>query len=309
MSSRDLFEDATPEEGASGETTVDAWDGPLPHGLTQEQVRGLVAAMPAIVDALRPAWEAQSELARRAARAIAPALVQFGRAARLAAESVSPLVEYVAHVERARPENWRSVWDYPRLAQLAREGYPIMWVPDSATLGQMLDAPPAQRTQVLIDNASRVLQHADDVLSQVTHGDLVAYADVMRQAVRCVQTAPAPAQALSLQVATVAGIEAVNARGVGDLYRYLEDLADITDARQVERLATALSVLCLQRALTRWNPGDSVPSTPNRHNVSHAVDPQQYSPANAIWSVLLAVSVLRQLQEERRQFAAQTDSG
>ncbi len=47
-----------------------------------------------------------------------------------------------------------------------------------------------------------------------------------------VPTAPAPAQALSLQVATVAGIEAVSARGVGDLYRYLEDLADITDARQ-----------------------------------------------------------------------------
>ncbi len=87
---------------------------PLPHGLTQEQVQGLVAAMPAIVDALRPAWERSPRGQPRPREPSLPALVQFGRAARLAAESVSPLVEYVAHVERARPENWRSVWDYPR---------------------------------------------------------------------------------------------------------------------------------------------------------------------------------------------------
>jgi hypothetical protein len=46
--------------------------------------------------------------------------------------------------------------------------------------------------------------------------------------------------------------------------------------------------------------GDPVPTTPNRHAVSHTVSPAQYTPANALWSVLIAVSVLRQAQENRQ---------
>ena len=46
--------------------------------------------------------------------------------------------------------------------------------------------------------------------------------------------------------------------------------------------------------------GDPTPTTPNRHAVSHTVSMTQYTPANALWSVLIAVSVLRQAQENRQ---------
>jgi hypothetical protein len=68
---------------------------------------------------------------------------------------------------------------------------------------------------------------------------------------------------------------------------------DVANLRQSLIIAAALPTL----ASFHKNAGDSIPTRPNRHAAVHAISNEQYTLGNAIESVLLAVSVLRQEQD------------
>ena len=65
-------------------------------------------------------------------------------------------------------------------------------------------------------------------------------------------------------------------------------------------LRGSLMLLAIAPVLVRFDATrDPVPTHPSRHAVSHAIDAAQYTAGNALESVLLAVSVLRQAEAAR----------
>ncbi|MFV2114211.1 hypothetical protein ACFHW0_17970 [Micromonospora sp. LOL_025] len=51
-------------------------------------------------------------------------------------------------------------------------------------------------------------------------------------------------------------------------------------------------------AVCDFSPGSgTIPSRPNRHATAHTVDGVQYTPVNALVATMLAVSVVREIQE------------
>lgn len=224
----------------------------------------------------------------------------LGRAARTVGAVTLSMVEVVARVEAERPPNWPSgLVTLARAYPLVNKGIPVIWVPDSETLSELVAAPgDAGRQEVLKAHGERVVAHAHEVLDEVTAPDLVAWRDLVRQALDCVLEYPAPAQALGLQAAPVIGMYLHGDAKHGQLYRRAATLAASGPVRPPGALRSDLTTVVFATVLARFNPGDRTPSTPNRNAIAHALSDEQYTDGNAISAVLLAVSVLRQAQAQ-----------
>jgi len=223
---------------------------------------------------------------------------------------VGPVVYGLARIEAQRPENWPSVLSYLKALPLIADGFPVLWVPDSKTLDALLVARGRpERQGVLLARQGEVLSHTRSVLGEVRSPDLGHARALLLQAVDCVEHFPFPAQALALQVATVL---AQQEAGVGSLSALAKEasaktaaLASAEHGAVIEDLGGSLMLLAVAPALVRFDPQrDALPTRPNRHAVAHVLDPAQYTPGNALESVLLAASVLRQAEASRHAAAA-----
>jgi len=217
-------------------------------------------------------------------------------------ELAGSLILVAGHLREQVPDNWPSWLYYASLGELIQDGFPVTWVPNSEVLAAMIEAPDRpSRQRVLLDMQDQVLPHAAGVLSRVTAEDLTSDRAVVEQALRCVTHSPGLAQIGALITAVNRGQAEVGAASLGELFRHGEEAAKGEPLRNAERLQRTLMLTALAPTLTHFRPArlDPVPTRPHRHAVAHLTSDEQLTSANALESVLLAVSVLRQAQADR----------
>lgn len=201
-----------------------------------------------------------------------------------------------------RPDNWWSGSAYATPRVLVEDGFPVLWTPSADVLQAQVHAPdrPA-RQQVLLGRRNEVLAHARRVLAHVTAPDLEMDRSVAQEALECVASQPHLAQVGSLIVAMNRAQAEAGARELAGLAKKAAKAAERGLAVDVEDVRGALMLMAVAPVLSQFYPkrGDPVPSRPNRHAVAHVTSEVQYTPGNALESVLLAVSVLRQAQANR----------
>lgn len=211
-----------------------------------------------------------------------------------------------ALLQKDGPANWHGLASYNTALTLMKDGFPAVWVPDTETLLALAKAPDRPTRQALLmARRPTVLAHARRVLAEVTAPDLLDARAVVAEALDGLTTAPRGAQTLALNAATVVALTETGKQRFFELSRDLEErttrLHRNEDLSLISDLKKSLLLLTVAPALETFRPwrGDPVPTRPNRHGVAHSVSPLQFTEANALESVLLAVSVLRQAQAAR----------
>lgn len=268
----------------------------------QRAVRLLAHALvPFLQRTVAPAVEQLTQVTERAEDIVRRSGIreQLARASELAGPAIVAL-------DRLRHEGFPN-WPSPFAVHIAllaeQDGLPVAWVPRAELLTKWSLAPDlATRMDLLLEHADQVVDDCNTALNEVLDPELAGPRDLLRQAVMCVRDQPAPAQALALPAAVTLSAELV---GTGrHLYRLTSALAPLTRPlylSEMGQLRSTLTLLAVRPVLERFDPdkGDPVPTRANRHAVAHAVHPGQYTLPNALLSVLLAVSVLRQMQADR----------
>jgi len=212
----------------------------------------------------------------------------------------------VTLIEKHRPANWGGFASYQTAIVLMRDGFPVAWVPDADTLAALAEAPDrAAQQALLVERRDAVLAHAAGVLAEVSSIDLRDPRALVEEAVACVTSFPYAAQSLALHAATVVALEEMGMARLFELRGDLDEHIALLQRQDHQRLATdlrkSLLLLTVAPALRTFRPwcGDPIPTRPNRHAVAHSASLVQFTEANALESVLLAVSVLRQAEAAR----------
>lgn len=157
------------------------------------------------------------------------------------------------------------------------------------------------RPNVLADNREEILHDCEDVLADnVTQGRLDDLVDATREAIAVLRQGQAmSAQALASNVVDTALRHAIPPDGARYYGKVLEQIKQSQDCemRELRRSATFWPVVDALQPFWPHN-GDPIPDSYNRHASAHAVGGIQYTDANALIAVMLATSMLRELQEE-----------
>lgn len=175
-------------------------------------------------------------------------------------------------------------------------------MPPADVLDALAQAPdrPA-RQQVLYERRAILLEHARSVLGEVVSPDLAVDRRVVSEALDCVVDQPSPAQVAALNVAANRAMLEAGAATLGQLARMGRAAAARLTTVGVENLRISLMLVAIAPALEHFDPTvvDHVHARPNRNVADHVISAVQFTPENALESVLLAVSVLRQAQANR----------
>lgn len=184
-------------------------------------------------------------------------------------------------------------------------GVPLVWVPRAAIVAELTSAPDdAGRGAILAASSPEISEDCSAVLAEVARPELKALAALAAEAARALRAEfPAPAQALAANVfdtllrdATGRGIilNPVPKFWYGHVLQQIGPVGDktmMTEFRQACVLAPAVP------ALQKFLPGDPVPATFARHATAHSAGPDQYTEVNAVISLMLATSMLREAEE------------
>lgn len=228
---------------------------------------------------------------------------RLGRLVAGLAQVAGSVMVLSGQLELQRPANWTTGSAWVSLESVIEDGFPVLWVPGAEVLNALskLDDRGA-RQQLLLDRRPEVLAHARAVLSEVTSPDLAMEREVVGQALDGVVGQPFPAQLAALTVAIQRAEAEVGVANFKDLYSVALDAAARGLEVTVDDLRMTLMLTAVAPTLEHFYPSrqDPVPTRPNRHAVTHVTSSVQYTPGNALESVLLAVSVLRQAQANRQ---------
>ena len=216
-------------------------------------------------------------------------LPDFGQWAELARQSLA----------RALPSNWATIDDWLGIVDLMEETkWSLVWVPGPDVLTRMLEADGADAAGlVLVEHRAAVIADVREALEEVTDPSLATYREGLESALPVAELGHyAAAQSLSATVfkgmiETALDGTLHKASGKWRALRLMEH--SVRDMRRVGVLVAAGA------ALDRYYPlkGDPVPTSFNRHAVAHGYTSEQFTPVNAMTGLLLAASLLRELQE------------
>jgi len=214
--------------------------------------------------------------------------------------------------EHHGPQNW-ALLGFNRRAQaedvIRDEGIPLVWVPRSELVVELCDAPDfAARCQVLDDHAADVMEDCRKVLAEIPAGGrvpkLISEAEQAIGSFEAGFPGPAQSHAANLVDSTLRNMNRQGA-AFGTLpkfvYSTVVKLCDTTSGTTTLVNYRSVWVLgVMPMTFTTWNPdkGDPVPTTFSRHATSHALDdPDHHCRVNAIVSIMVAVSLLREVYE------------
>lgn len=196
---------------------------------------------------------------------------------------------------------------WTRILELGREeGIALAWVPRTALVQALLDAPDAAaREQLLFQEETAVLDDCAACLDTITEDPaMVELAGFARQAIDiCRRGGHAGAQALATNVVeTIAKHHldrVVTGKGKGVSNRIRNRFGvPIDDSIALDELRVWLVGAPLFAAYREDYDYATRGSAFNRHGTAHCVNPNAYRPANALRSILLATSLLRLMDEE-----------
>ena len=196
---------------------------------------------------------------------------------------------------------------WTRSLELGREeGIALAWVPRTALVQALLDAPDAAaRELLLLQEETAVLDDCAACLDTITEDPaVVELAGFARQAIdicRCGGCAGAQALATNV-VETIAKhhldrVVTGNGKGVSNRIRNRFGVP-IDDSIALDELRVWLVGAPLFAAYREDYDYATRDSAFNRHGTAHCVNPNVYRPANALRSILLATSLLRLMDEE-----------
>ncbi|MFE2186595.1 hypothetical protein [Streptomyces sp. NPDC059455] len=206
------------------------------------------------------------------------------------------------------PINWRG----SRLADsemivLMQEGVPLAWVPPADVIQQLLTADdPASRAQVIDSCRPMILASCEAALASVTDTRFSAQKAPLEECVRMAEYGMfSGAQALAANAwdTLIRGLAFANPgwlKPSGQWPGYpkvLENIPAVGDDDPTIRQFREEAFLPFPRALEAFWPPAPVPQNFNRHATAHAAATAQYTPVNAVTAVMLAVSVLRDIND------------
>lgn len=300
------YGDKTPRQAVG--RTVDT-------GLSPQQVEALALVLGPLLEraaeAMAPAIELLNirlaAVARQAQAALAP-LYSPELHTRLlrGAKALLPVLATWVRLDREVFPNWPHPMAYPALRRIAvEEGIPVAWVPRKDVLVELIAAEDElARELILLERAEDILEDCHLILKEVVAIRLQEPRQLLAQATGCVRKFPAPAQAFCLVAAACLAGDIADQQSLAKLKARLVRAAETPGLPPVGELRRGLALLPVTATLTNFRPerGDAVPAKPNRHAVAHVLAAVQYSEHNALVSVMLATSLLRQLQDHLDSF-------
>lgn len=225
-----------------------------------------------------------------------------------------------------RPRNWHASGLTPDdiLPVAVDCGIPVVWVPPTDVLIEVTAADPSDRIGVLLSRQDEVLTHCETLLAQCRDLELQESRTLAGRAAEALRAghheaamalAVAVAESLAFWVAEIRTVlfDSSDEHDVHDAqlgrrnnlgYRYglAGRLLDQMDSRERERRFDVMRRALLApipKFFTQFHPddGDPVPATVSRHATVHLPTVAHLSPANALMSVMLCTSYLREQQQ------------
>jgi hypothetical protein len=197
------------------------------------------------------------------------------------------------------PPNWSGLTDDELKAVIvtATSGIPVSWVPRTVILRNLLAADAGDRLAVLDAHAADIVDDCATAVSHTRTGTFSALASYTEEAIltyRAGQLIASQALSASL-VDTLLRTTVLEAT-----YKYYPKVkAKITG--QPDCIPEVIACLPVLSALEDFQGHSNVPITFNRHASAHAVCAEQYTPTNALISLMLATSLLRQAHHSEHE--------
>ncbi|MFD7407754.1 hypothetical protein ACFV7R_35000 [Streptomyces sp. NPDC059866] len=210
-------------------------------------------------------------------------------------------------LERVVPSNWLGEsLDYDAMPPILEGGTPLAWVPSAPIIRQLLAAPDAQaRAQALEENTEEIVASCREALSAVSQPGLRQQAAMLEDCLTMVEASTlGGAQALAASVwdTVYRGVwRAEPALKTAGFFKY-KDVAkklpkiDLDDSTLLQ-FRQACVFAPFVKACEDFHDSHPVPTVFNRHATAHAAGSTQYSRANALTALMLAVSLLRELEQ------------
>ncbi|MGI5507438.1 hypothetical protein [Lentzea sp. CA-135723] len=195
------------------------------------------------------------------------------------------------------PPNWKGLTDEQLDAVIATatSGIPVAWVPRAEILQVLLAADEADQLTVLNAHATAIVDDCAAAVSQARSGEFDELAGYVEEAISAYRAGHlAASQALSASIIdTLLRVTVLEPVKYGYYKTVKDTIAEGPDC--VPRVIACLPVL---NALENFDGHSDVPAKFNRHASAHAVYAQQYTSTNALISLMLATSMLRQAHHD-----------
>jgi hypothetical protein len=226
-------------------------------------------------------------------------------------KAVAPLQPVLERLDAMMPENWQSQHlPYSGMVWLMQEGVPLAWVPPADVIRQLLAAGDAlSRAEVLNDCRTEILSSCSKVLVGVTDARFTGQRILLEDCVRMIEHGSfSGAQALAANVwdTFVRGLAFANPAWLTDKgswpgyarIRQSVPTVGIDDDATIGQFRGAAVFLPFAKTLEDFRRQNPVPEGFNRHATAHAAGAVQYTAANAVIALMLAVSVLREIDDQ-----------
>jgi hypothetical protein len=210
------------------------------------------------------------------------------------------------NVQDVDPGNWRGE-RLRRLDMLAvlEEGIPLVWTPSADVIRELLDASDAPaRRKVLERQAPTVAEDCRTVLTDVVRTDLASEVGFLHDCLDSIDNGTYPAaQVLAssildtlLRAMVRANPHLQNNKGGFTFSILAAQLPKATPDTQVGQFRAYCVNTGIHKAYEPYF-GPPVPEGYNRHATAHAAGPTQITLPNALTAVMLAVGLVRELEE------------
>lgn len=263
---------------------------------------GLAPAI--MVPTLPPVFDSASALGKLATLKVdIGALPTWGPT--LAAASWTRLFEGVVPAPNLRGVEGLSL---SRVSELGEaEGLSLMYVPRASVVTEVLGAEDtASRLRVLYQRRDEIMDDCVEQLDYCTDVELTELVPAAREAIECLRASMfLGAQALAASVLD-STLQRVYDRDVYDAVKRRTKDGQPTQALEDMGFRDSLVFVPVWTVYQQYwvHNGDPIPSTFARHASAHAVGAVQYTPANAVHSIMIATTLLRHTQELSRQLGA-----
>lgn len=198
---------------------------------------------------------------------------------------------------RCIPTNWSAI-DMADGLDLASRGWPIVWVPRDDIVAMLVGAPDDNaRDAVLRDSSDLILDDVEACIDGMrsSHASSVLI-DALSQAVKAARES----LWIACQVTTTTALDTiVGAETEIKRTKSHKEAEPVGDEILASELRIALILQALPMAFESFfvDDGDSIPTTYNRHASIHRLSNLQLTQRNALFSLLLTTSLLRELHE------------
>ncbi|WP_432101333.1 hypothetical protein [Streptomyces sp. WAC 04229] len=226
------------------------------------------------------------------------------------AQAIAPLQPVLDRLDAMMPENWQGQGlRYKDMLLLMQEGVPLAWVPPAGVIKQLLAAEDAtERAKVIDDCRPEILDACTATLEAVTDVRLTTQKALLAECVRMTEHGTFNGvQALAANVwdTLFRGLAFGNPAWLTDKgwwsYKKIQQRIptfDVDKDGTIGQFRKAAVFLPFPKALTEFRHPQPVPDEFNRHATAHATGAIQYTAANATTALMLASSVLREIDDQ-----------